>query len=212
MLCIESASKKRLINLYLGWFNYNHNNIYLAKHTRIFADTRINYGTRINGSARIKGEGTVEIGKYCAIGDGLTVISSNHSIHYLNLQNALQRQISGAHPFTSEKLDVIIGHNVWIGDNVTILPGVELGNGSVIGAGSVVTKSVVDFQIAAGNPAKQIGERFNKQTAELLSSLQWWNWSVSKMRENKALFLMDFTTLNGDEVTDLLSKIHSQSE
>jgi acetyltransferase-like isoleucine patch superfamily enzyme len=37
---------------------------------------------------------------------------------------------------------------------VTVLPGVTIGRGVTVGAGSVVTKSVEDFCVVVGNPAK----------------------------------------------------------
>jgi acetyltransferase-like isoleucine patch superfamily enzyme len=52
--------------------------------------------------------------------------------------------------------EIHIGEDCWIGGNVSILPGVNIGRGSVVGAGSVVTKSVPDFTIVAGNPARVI--------------------------------------------------------
>ncbi|KAH7344328.1 maltose O-acetyltransferase-like protein [Pyrenochaeta sp. MPI-SDFR-AT-0127] len=52
--------------------------------------------------------------------------------------------------------EIHIGEDCWLGGNVSILPGVSIGRGSVVGAGSVVTKSVPDFTIVAGNPAKII--------------------------------------------------------
>ena len=52
--------------------------------------------------------------------------------------------------------DVIIGEGCWIGQNVCILPGVCIGKKSVIGAGAVVTKSIPDYSIAVGNPARVI--------------------------------------------------------
>lgn len=55
---------------------------------------------------------------------------------------------------------VKIGNNVWIGESVSILPGVTIGEGSIIGANSVVTKSIPEFTIAAGNPARVI-KRYN---------------------------------------------------
>jgi len=51
---------------------------------------------------------------------------------------------------------VYIKDNVWIGENVCILPGVTIGKGCVIGSMSVVTKSIPDYSIAVGVPAKVI--------------------------------------------------------
>jgi acetyltransferase-like isoleucine patch superfamily enzyme len=51
---------------------------------------------------------------------------------------------------------VVIKDNAWIGFNSIILKGVTIGKGAVVGAGSVVTRSVPDFAIVAGNPAKLI--------------------------------------------------------
>ena len=44
-------------------------------------------------------------------------------------------------------------------------PGVKIGKKCVIGAGSIVTKSIPDFSIAVGNPAKIIKE-YNFDTHE----------------------------------------------
>ncbi|MCE0558570.1 acyltransferase [Motilimonas sp. E26] len=54
--------------------------------------------------------------------------------------------------------DVIVKEGAWIGANSIILPGVTVGKNSVIGAGAVVTKSIPDFCVAVGNPAKIIKE------------------------------------------------------
>ena len=43
-----------------------------------------------------------------------------------------------------------------LGSGVTVLPGVTIGEGSIIGAGSIVTKSIPDWCVAFGNPAKVI--------------------------------------------------------
>ena len=39
---------------------------------------------------------------------------------------------------------------------MTILPGVIIGKKCVVGAGSIVTKSIPDYSIAVGNPARII--------------------------------------------------------
>lgn len=51
---------------------------------------------------------------------------------------------------------IIVKEGSWIGANAIILPGVTIGKNCVIGAGSVVTKSIPDFSVAVGNPAKVI--------------------------------------------------------
>lgn len=51
---------------------------------------------------------------------------------------------------------IVIKEGAWIGANSIILPGVTIGQNSVIGAGSVVTKSIPDYCVAVGNPAKVI--------------------------------------------------------
>lgn len=53
---------------------------------------------------------------------------------------------------------VTIKNNVYIGNNSMIMPGVTIGNDVIIGAGSIVTKSIPDGKIAAGNPARIVGE------------------------------------------------------
>lgn len=41
-----------------------------------------------------------------------------------------------------------------IGGGATILPGITIGRGAMVGAGAVVTKSVPDFAVVVGNPAR----------------------------------------------------------
>jgi len=51
----------------------------------------------------------------------------------------------------------LIRANATIGANATILCGVTIGRYAFIGAGAVVLKSVVDFALMVGNPARQVG-------------------------------------------------------
>lgn len=60
--------------------------------------------------------------------------------------------VQGFYPAKSVKLKA----GCWIGANVVILPGVTIGKNCVIGAGAVVTKSVPDYCVAVGNPARVI--------------------------------------------------------
>jgi len=58
---------------------------------------------------------------------------------------------------------IVIEDDVWIGYGSIILGGVTIGEGSVIAAGSVVINDVPEYSIVAGNPAKLIKMRFNKE-------------------------------------------------
>lgn len=47
----------------------------------------------------------------------------------------------------------------FIGAGAVVLPGITIGEGAVVGANSLVTKSIPDYAIAVGVPAKVIGRR-----------------------------------------------------
>lgn len=49
-----------------------------------------------------------------------------------------------------------------IGANATILPGITIHQYAMVGAGAVVTKSVPEYAIVVGNPAKIIGYASSK--------------------------------------------------
>ncbi len=84
-----------------------------------------------------------------------------------------------------------IGNNVWIGQNVTILPEVTIGDGAIIAAGSVVTKSVPDFAIVAGVPAKLLKYRFSDSQQKRIKDQAWWEKSISEIYEMKSDFFKD---------------------
>lgn len=75
-----------------------------------------------------------------------------------------------ARPLSASK--VVIKDNVWLGEFVTVLPGVTIGKGTIVGANSVVSKSLPDYVIAVGTPAKPIkifnfkSERWEKYLAD----------------------------------------------
>ena len=79
------------------------------------------------------------------------------------------------HP--KSKGHIVIGNDVWIGYGALILSGVTIGDGAVIGAASIVTKDVEPYAIVAGNPARLIRYRFDKQTIHKLQIEKWWEWT-----------------------------------
>ncbi len=54
---------------------------------------------------------------------------------------------------------VVIGEHAKVYTNCTVLPGVTIGKGAIVATGSVVTKSVDDFTLVAGIPAKPVRQR-----------------------------------------------------
>jgi len=60
---------------------------------------------------------------------------------------------------TANAAGLTIGDDVWIGANAVVLPGVVVGTGAVIAAGAVVTADVPPYAVAAGVPARVVGER-----------------------------------------------------
>ena len=50
------------------------------------------------------------------------------------------------------------GENVWVGAGCIILPGTTIGSNSIVAAGAVVTKDIPDGSLAAGVPARVLGQ------------------------------------------------------
>ena len=110
-------------------------NVVIRPTTMLFADVREN-------GAEILIEDDV------LIGSGVHFYVVNHSFN-----NSNEPIIHQGH---DESKSIIVKTGAWIGANAIILPGVTIGKNSVVAAGSIVTKSVLDYTLVAGNPAKTI--------------------------------------------------------
>jgi acetyltransferase-like isoleucine patch superfamily enzyme len=96
------------------------------------------------------GRGDLIIGNSVRIATGVVIVPYNHI--YLDSTTPIYCQGTTAK-------GVAIEDDVWIGARAIILDGVNIGKGSIIGAGAVVTKSILPFSVAVGNPAKVIKKR-----------------------------------------------------
>jgi len=90
------------------------------------------------------------IGKHVMIGKRCILINQNHKY--------LVEGFAG-----KEGKDIVIDNYAWLGHQVTILPGVRIGQHAIVGAGAVVSRSVPDYAIAVGNPARIVKFR-NEET------------------------------------------------
>jgi acetyltransferase-like isoleucine patch superfamily enzyme len=176
-----------LVNLLLRFATFKFFGITIGHGSWIKSKCKIGIGSGIGWKFTVRGSGELSIGNFCAIGEHVRVITSNHSTDYMALNFALQSKVIGTR-LTGEKVDVRVGNDVWIGDGAIILPGVSIGDGAVIGAGSVVTKSVGAFVIAAGNPARVIRHRFSPETVAEIRKTAWWDWTIDEMKNKKELF------------------------
>jgi virginiamycin A acetyltransferase len=183
------------INFFLRFMTVRVAGVKLGLGGWIKCKTTVGYGTGIGWGFCARGKGELNIGKFCAIGENVRVITSNHDMNRLALSYRLQIKIVGR-SFDGPKKGVIIGHDVWIGDQVIILPGVSIGNGAIIGAGSVLTKSVEPYSVVVGNPARMIRKRFSEATAEIVEDLAWWDWPEEKMLKLKHLFANNPQAIN----------------
>lgn len=79
------------------------------------------------------------------IGPGAHLLSAGHQVH-----GGTPR--INHNPLTHAP--VRLREGCWIGAGAIVLQGVTIGRGAVVGAGSVVTRSVPDFAVVVGNPAR----------------------------------------------------------
>lgn len=200
---IGSKVKKILINKQFRKKN-RHNKISLNLDSTYKIDLKkisvgkCSYGTinvRMYGNSNEK----LEIGNYCSIAPNtLFLLGGNHN--YKNLST---------YPFKNKLIDenviesktngkIIIEDDVWIGINAVILSGVKIEKGAVIGAGSVVTKDVPAYAIVAGNPAKIIKYRFEKDIIEKLKLLDMKKIEISP--ENLELLYTEIDEKNIDKI------------
>lgn len=72
--------------------------------------------------------------------------------------HALNSKMRNSERDRSEAKDapITIRESAFIGAHSIILKGVTIGEGAIVGAGSVVTKSIGDYEVWAGNPARFI--------------------------------------------------------
>ena len=104
----------------------------------------------------------IKLGRKIMFGPGVTIMCGDHNT----------TQIGRYMYDIKEKLpendsSVTIEDDVWIGSGTIILKGVTIGRGAIIGAGSVVTKSVPEYAVSAGVPAKVIKYRWSREQIEI---------------------------------------------
>lgn len=114
-------------------------NLYIGNGQHI----KIGSGCRINENVYLE---KVTLGNDVLIAPNVSILSRMHAFDRTDIPMSQQG-------YSTERA-VTISDDVWIGRNAVVLPGVTIGRGAIVGAGAVVTRSVPDFAIVAGVPAK----------------------------------------------------------
>src|SRR5262245_16260984 len=101
------------------------------------------------------------VGVFCCLGDvtleGDVLIGSHVSIMNGSGQHGIERLDIPVREQPGQWPRITIGRDTWIGDRAIVMANV--GRHCVVGAGSVVTKTVPDFAIVVGSPARIVGRR-----------------------------------------------------
>jgi acetyltransferase-like isoleucine patch superfamily enzyme len=121
---------------------------------------------------------SVEIGKYCSIGKCYFIIDGNHNPHFASTYPFKELWISSKAPENVLPKHIpIVENDVWIADEAFIYSGVTIHNGAIVAGNSVVTKDVPPYAVVAGNPAKVVKYRFDKNTIDRFQKVKWWDLS-----------------------------------
>jgi virginiamycin A acetyltransferase len=136
-------------------------------------DAYISFGTVFSHPTARVGR-NVYVGLFCVIGDVTleddVIVASHVSIANGPAQHGIERLDIPIREQPGDWPRITIGQDAWIGERAVVLA--DVGKHCVIGAGAVVTKSVPDYAIAVGVPARVVSSRLPAGLAEAVQSLE----------------------------------------
>ena len=138
----------------------------IGANTRIWAFAHILKGARIGANCNIGDhafiEGEAVLGDNVTVKNGVAIwnrVTIEHNVFLgpncvftndRNPRSHIKKPVEELGP-------TLVRANATIGANATILCGITIGACAFIGAGAVVIRSVPDYALLVGNPARQIG-------------------------------------------------------
>ena len=122
----------------------------VGEKTHIAYDVRIGNRVKINAMVYICFGVTIEDGVMISAG---TVFTNDR---FPRATTPDLSQLRGSDP-DEETLQTFVRQGATIGAQCTIGSGLEIGQFAMVGMGSVVTRSVDDFHLVLGNPARSVG-------------------------------------------------------
>lgn len=168
---MRAATKWKLLHLFSGFVHRYEAKLLKQMVKSCGTNSRIPYNLKLYGNDIQIGNNVfigdenlfmcagapIIIGDNVMFGPRVTMITGDHRTDILG---KYMIDVKADEKLPENDQPIILKGDNWIGANVTILKGVTIGEGAVIAAGSVVTKSVPDYSIAGGVPAKVLKYRF----------------------------------------------------
>jgi acetyltransferase-like isoleucine patch superfamily enzyme len=150
----------RLVNYY----NYAH--VTPRRRLTLGPEARISPNSEFSNPERISAGRRLRLGTRCTLwaghATGRIVIGDDVMFGPEVMVTAASYRFNDGQPVTAQAMDeadVVIGDDVWIGARAIILPGARIGAGAIIAAGAVVRGEIPAMAIAAGVPARVVGQR-----------------------------------------------------
>lgn len=119
----------------------------IGKNCNIGQNVVVSPGVIVGDNVKVQNNVSIYTGVICE--DDVFLGPSMVFTNVINPRSAINRK--------NQYAKTIVKKGATIGANATIVCGIELGRFAFIGAGSVVTKSVPDYALVMGNPARQTG-------------------------------------------------------
>jgi dTDP-4-amino-4,6-dideoxy-D-glucose acyltransferase len=121
----------------------------------------IGRNVHISAYTSILGRAAVHIGDFATVSVRCSIFSSNDDYSGETMTNpTVPAALRGA-----VDAPVHIGPHAILGTGTVVLPGVRIGESAAIGAGSLVKADVPPFRMAAGVPARLLGQRGRRHRA-----------------------------------------------
>jgi UDP-2-acetamido-3-amino-2,3-dideoxy-glucuronate N-acetyltransferase len=128
-------------------FSHIMSNCILGENCNIGQNVVISPQVTLGNNVKVQNNVSIYTGVNCA--DDVFLGPSMVFTNVINPRSAVNRK--------DQYLQTNVGRGASIGANATIVCGHDIGAYAFIGAGSVVTKTVPDFALMVGNPARLVG-------------------------------------------------------
>ena len=119
----------------------------IGKNCSLGQNVVVSPGVVLGNNVKVQNNVSIYTGVLCE--DDVFLGPSMVFTNVINPRSAVNRK--------NQYAQTIVKKGATIGANATIVCGIELGTFAFVGAGSVVTKSVADYALVIGNPARQTG-------------------------------------------------------